>query len=97
MVHRFDQSRKGGDILQTTSNLRAKSAKSAYGGANPSIFVRFSAGQRSIGVQPTAAPARSTQLEIEGKVAASTEIWRPDVRRNLLRKPKMPISIALRR
>jgi hypothetical protein len=41
MVHCFDQSRKGGDILQTTSNLRAKSAKSAFGGANPSIFVRF--------------------------------------------------------
>jgi hypothetical protein len=80
MVHRFDQSRKGGDILQTTSNLRAKSAKSAFGGANPRIFVLFysvsaampddaragltsaartfrhraiSAGQRSIGVQPS--------------------------------------------
>jgi len=80
MVHRFDQSRKGGGILQTTSNLRAKSAKSAFGGANPSIFVRFysvstampddaragltsaagtfwhraiSAGQRSIGAQPS--------------------------------------------
>jgi hypothetical protein len=100
LIHGFNQSRPPGGGLhrfQKTIKLRAKSGRSAFGGANPSIIVRFATGQRSIGVQPTAAPARSAQLEIEGKVAASTEIWRRDVRRNLLQKPKMPISIALRR